>query len=346
MKKKRRNITVQSGSRADTGWSWLWTLDSRRFLVLGFITIVWAVAVISLPHVLEGTPWREMAPKSAVMLLQMVVLTLGFRWMRNRNTGGVFILAAGVLVSILFGPLWVHVHAAPTMKAGVFLALSFGSFWIPVILFPAMVRDAKLRSLASERALRDAELAQLRSSLQPHFLMNTLHTVAALTVDEPLVARRLISALGDLLRDSLRSDSETRPLEADITWLQRYAEILETRHRGLLRFEWDIAPETMAVLIPKLLLQPLVENAAKHGALRRAEGGVVIVRARNTDTGLQLMVEDNGPGIAPGTKDGLGLRIVRERIHLGHPSASFRIESSSEWTRATIEIPVLQEVRS
>jgi LytS/YehU family sensor histidine kinase len=263
-------------------------------------------------------------------------------------------LFAGAIVSTLFGTLAFQLHTdlaerTDLLKAfvhGVPIGLTFGGFWALVFLFPQIIRDANLRSVRAESALRRAELAQLRSSLQPHFLLNTLHTIAALTVDEPLVARQLLSALGDLLRDALEPAPELRLLEADITWLRRYAEILEVRHRGSLRFEWDIGPETTAVPLPKLLLQPLLENAVKHGALRRAEGGVVIVRTRFTEEALALVVEDNGPGIAPGTKDGLGLRIVRERITLAHAEAKLDVVSSADGTRVTIEIPRSRKVRS
>ncbi len=258
-------------------------------------------------------------------------------------------LVAGALVSMLFGALAVRLHDDVELNhlrallLAISIGLGVGGLWALVFRLPAVIRDAKLRTLAAESMRREAELAQLRSSLEPHFLLNTLHAVAALVVDEPIVARRLLAALGDLLRDALESSPEIRPLEADIQWLRRYAEILEVRHSGSLRFEWDIAPETTAVALPKLLLQPLIENAVKHGARCRDEGGVVVVRARFVDKALQLVVEDNGPGIPPGTKEGLGLRMVRERIRVAHPGATLALVSSSEGTRATIEIPRSQE---
>jgi LytS/YehU family sensor histidine kinase len=282
------------------------------------------------------------------MVLQAAALTLGYRWLRNRNAGRLLMLVAGALVSMLFGALatWLHVDLGMNNARSFLLAISIGlgvgGLWALVFLLPAVIRDANLRSLAADSVRREAELAQLRSSLEPHFLLNTLHTIAALTVDEPLVARRLLAALGDLLRDALEPSSEIRPLEADIHWLLRYAEILEVRHSGLLRFQWDVSPETTDIPLPKLLLQPLLENAVKYGALCRNEGGIVILRTRFVDQTLQLVVEDNGPGMPPGTKEGLGLRMVRERISLAHPGANLHLEASSEGTRATIEIPRLR----
>jgi signal transduction histidine kinase len=311
--------------------------------------VTFAAAAHSFRDAHDGTPWRHTITPSAVMVLQAAALTLGYRWLRNRNAGRVVMLVVGALVSILFGALatWLHadreMNSARAFLLAISIGLGVGGLWALVFLLPAVIRDANLRSLAADSVRREAELAQLRSSLEPHFLLNTLHTIAALTVDEPLVARRLLAALGDLLRDALESSPEIRALEADIHWLRRYAEILEVRHRGSLRFEWDIAPETTAVLLPKLLLQPLIENAVKHGVLRRDGGGLVILHTRFIEGALQLVVEDNGPGMPPGTKEGLGLRMVRERISLAHPGATFGLASSPQGTCATIEIPHVRE---
>jgi signal transduction histidine kinase len=311
--------------------------------------VTFAAAAHSFRDAHDGTPWRHTITPSAVMVLQAAALTLGYRWLRNRNAGRVVMLIVGAFVSILFGALatWLHadreMNSARAFLLAISIGLGVGGLWALVFLLPAVIRDANLRSLAADSVRREAELAQLRSSLEPHFLLNTLHTIAALTVDEPLVARRLLAALGDLLRDALESSPEIRALEADIHWLRRYAEILEVRHRGSLRFEWDIAPETTAVLLPKLLLQPLIENAVKHGVLRRDGGGLVILHTRFIEGALQLVVEDNGPGMPPGTKEGLGLRMVRERISLAHPGATFGLASSPQGTCATIEIPHVRE---
>jgi signal transduction histidine kinase len=323
-------------------------VESPWHLALAFAAVAFTAAAHSLRDTLEGTPWTHTVAPSAVMVLQAAVLTLGHRWLRNRNAGRILMLGAGVLVSAGFGALaaWLHPDQAMSNLRTFSLAISLGlgifGLWALVFCLPGVIRDAKLRSLAADNIRREAELAQIRSSLEPHFLLNTLHAVAALVVDEPLVARRLLAALGDLLRDALESSAEIRPLEIDLNWLRRYAEILEVRHRGSLRFQWEVDPETTAVPLPKLLLQPLIENAVKHGARHRDEG-VVIVRTRFIDKVLHLVVEDNGPGIPPGTQEGLGLRIVREHIRVAHPGASLRLESSSKGTCATIEIPGFQE---
>ncbi len=161
--------------------------------------------------------------------------------------------------------------------------------------------------------------------------------------EDPREARRLIAALGDLLRDALREGDEMQTLEQEEAWLRRYAEILESRHKGSLGFRWQIDPAVRSVRVPRLLLQPLVENAVKHGALRRRGGGVVTVRAERPADRPDVVactVEDDGPGFVEGPirQGAVGLSVVRRRLQLKFERADFRIESSTDGTRAIVEL--------
>jgi len=154
-----------------------------------------------------------------------------------------------------------------------------------------------------------------------------------------------IEFLGDLLRDSVAPSGEMQTLDAQIAWLRRYAQILETRHAGHLAFRWDIGNGTPQALLPTLLLQPLVENAVKHGALMRRGGGEIVVRTELSGPRLVCTVEDNGPGIADKpTRDGaFGLVSVRRRLELRYAkAATLRLESSAGRTRSVIELPLEQ----
>ena len=139
--------------------------------------------------------------------------------------------------------------------------------------------------------------------------------------------------LGDLLRDAVQETSELQRLDKQMAWLRRYAQILEARHHGALCFRWDVAPDVHQAMLPRLLLQPLVENAVKHGALRRGDGaGEVVVRASRRDDGvLVCVIEDNGPGMpdADVRAGAFGLQAVRRRLELEAHHASLRLESSS-----------------
>lgn len=217
--------------------------------------------------------------------------------------------------------------------------------WAVAVVFPFAVRDANARAREADQLRTAAELARLRAHLQPHFLLNTLNTVSGLVIQDPEEARRLVGALGDLLRDSVEEGDEMQTLEAEVSWLRRYAQILETRHRGVLTFRWEIDEGTRAVKVPRLLLQPLLENAVKHGALRRRGGGEVIVTARMDDASsarVRCVVEDNGPGPGePGARPGaMGIQLVTRRLELKYAgAASFRLEARDGRTRSIVEIP-------
>jgi signal transduction histidine kinase len=205
---------------------------------------------------------------------------------------------------------------------------------------------AEKLKLEAERLRGAAELATLRCQLEPHFLLNTLNAVAGLVTRKPQEARRLLGCLGDLLRDSLRDAAEMQTLGDEMTWLHRYAEILESRHAGALRFRWEIDDDARAIMVPRLLLQPLVENAVNHGALQRCGGGEVLVRISVERTSVVLehvvcTVSDNGPGLPDGEprSGAFGIRSVRRRLELEYDGASLRLESTGEGTRAVVRLP-------
>lgn len=241
-----------------------------------------------------------------------------------------------------------------TFRAGVIAQLgAFNSvvglgLWCVAVVIPLAVKDARARALEADRLRTAAELARLRANLHPHFLLNTLSTIAGLVTEDPREARNLIGALGDLLRDSCEEGDEMQTLDAEVEWLKRYAEILETRHRGSLAFRWEIAEGTRGAALPRLLLQPLLENAVKHGALRRAGGGEVSLTTTLDPGGsgrVTCVVEDNGPGpnarAAAASDGGRGLALVTRRLALRYAgAASFRLEASDGRTRSIVEIPL------
>jgi signal transduction histidine kinase len=228
-------------------------------------------------------------------------------------------------------------------------ALGHFGLWTLAFALPVALDDARVRALEADKLRLEAdrlraaaELARLRAHLEPHFLLNTLNAIAGLISEDVKEARRLLVCLGDLLRDALHDEGEMQTLDAQLEWLKRYAEILETRHRGALVFRWKIDPVVDGVLVPRLLLQPLLENAVKHGALRRPDGGEVTIRVELAgDATVVCTVEDNGPGIPAELRaGGFGLQSVRRRLELRYPERSrFTIESSPAGTRSIVELP-------
>ncbi|HTQ06062.1 MAG TPA: histidine kinase [Polyangiaceae bacterium] len=218
--------------------------------------------------------------------------------------------------------------------------LEIFGIWILAFRYPELIDDARVRELEIARARQTAELVHLREHLEPHFLRNSLNTIAALLGEDPAEARNLLGALGDLLTDSIATSGPERTLGEEVDWLRRYAAILEARHRDTLSFVWDEEARTRTTLVPRLLLQPLLENAVTHGALAREGGGRVTVRTRALPSGgTRVEIEDNGPGFDPARPpaEGLGLTLVRRRVEL-EARGTFRLEASPGGTRAVVEL--------
>jgi signal transduction histidine kinase len=193
------------------------------------------------------------------------------------------------------------------------------------------VADAELRMERLERNYAEARLNALRQQLDPHFLFNALNTISAQLETEPRRARRMIEHLGDLLRLSLDPDSRSEvSLATELAFLDHYLAIQKIRFADTLAVTLDIPAEARGAAVPSLFLQPLVENAIRHGVSRRAGGGAVTVTARRDGDCLTIAVADDGVGLPPGwdleRQTGLGLLLTRERIAGIHTGGASRFE--------------------
>ena len=184
-------------------------------------------------------------------------------------------------------------------------------------------RRAGMEAQAAARAEADrarAELRALRSRLEPHFLFNTLHTIRALVRSDPARAADAIETLGGLLRYVLDLDgreSERVPVREELEFTRAYLDLERTRLGDRLRVEESIDEAALDALVPALTLQPLVENAVRHGIGPRAAGGTIRIAVEADGDALRITVADDGPGADPdGDFDGpgMGLRTVRQRL--------------------------------
>jgi two-component system LytT family sensor kinase len=163
--------------------------------------------------------------------------------------------------------------------------------------------------------LAEARLDALRTQLDPHFLFNTLNAVSALVERDPRGVRRMISLLGELLRHTLDGAREQEvPLAQEMRVVERYLEIMQIRFEGRLELSVHTSPAVGEALVPSLVLQPLVENALRHGIDRTTGTGRVEITATLRDGRLVLRVRDHGPGPAPGAAEGVGVRNTRARL--------------------------------
>ena len=175
--------------------------------------------------------------------------------------------------------------------------------------------QAKTAELQAQ--LAQANLAALRSQLDPHFLFNTLHAISSLVERDPRGVRRMIARLSELLRSTLDGAHEQEtPLQQDLSFLQRYLEIMEVRFQGRLQVDLRIESRALDALVPTLILQPLVENAVKHGVSKVEGVGRIIIAADRLEDTVRLEVRDNGPGLGDrdGAPEGVGLRNTRARL--------------------------------
>jgi len=168
-----------------------------------------------------------------------------------------------------------------------------------------------------EVRLSQAKLQALQMQLNPHFLFNTLHAISALMHQDVDAAERMLTRLSDLLRYALEStEAHEVPLKKEIEFLQRYLEIEQTRFGDRLQVRMEIDPAALDAQVPNLILQPLVENAIRHGIEPHAQAGLVELRARAENGTLELIVQDNGKGSAKSAPAGFGLGLSNTRARL------------------------------
>lgn len=238
---------------------------------------------------------------------------------RTRNTA---IHALAALATIPLDALFEFLVIRPlTGRGGSFslvrIALEYS--WVDIIFYVLIVaiervQSSNARSTQLESDLRQARLRALEAQLRPHFLFNALNTISSLVRGgQGDAAVRAVAALGDLLRGSLQRTQAEVALRDELTLARRYLDLEQARFGDAVSFSVEADPETTDALVPSLLLQPLVENALKHGRDREGRARIEI-RARSENGRLRLEVRDGGAGPAQGAPEGIGLSNTRARL--------------------------------
>ena len=223
---------------------------------------------------------------------------------------------------------------------------------IPLKIWNAVRIEHKLEE--QSRLLLEARLDALQRQINPHFLFNTLNSIASLIRSKPDLAREMIVKLSHILRVLLRDRDAFVPLSEELDFTDDYLDIECVRFGDKLRVVKEIAPETLDIIVPSMLLQPLIENSIKHGLEPRISGGTVTLRSRIADGRLLLEIEDDGVGIEPGGPitapdsgivregSGIGMRNVRERIQVlyGDEAHVDIISRPGRGTRVSLRMPL------
>jgi hypothetical protein len=237
-------------------------------------------------------------------------------------------------------PGWGFVLAYESVKLTIFTGL-----WLGILFGIDSYGQWQLqrhRLLQTQKALAQAQLAQLQGQLRPHFLFNALNTVSALMQTDVTRADRLVATLGDLLRISLRTtEHEMTPLAEELRTLELYTDIMRERFRDRVTLSWQIDQTLLDVPVPALLLQPLLENVFKHGVERTVTPVRVGINVQREGGSLEIVVSNSGSTLTPEHHDGLGFRNCRERLSIIYGNAAaLVVRNHDDGVVARVSIPL------
>lgn len=338
-------------------WQRASALASASFAAVIAVSVM--TLTVTMPDAPARTVWLLAGPIwGSWLLLSPLVVASAQRWTFARGTAARSARAhAGILVAIQIlqsylshlavGALQPTVPQDPprildllmhqrlpltalTYGALVGLAWGTGTWW--------RAQDQALQLERAERQAAEARLAALSARLRPHVLFNTLHAIGALLEHDHGRGRAMIASLGDVLRDLLDETAPTEvPLGEEVVLLDRYLVIERHRFADRLRVTTLIEPEASGVLVPRLLLQPLVENAIHHGLARRGGGEVRISATLIADRLRVTVWNDGDPLLAPSQqREGVGLGTTRERLSILSPGSTVEVATPPEGGVATI----------
>lgn len=299
----------------------------------------------------EAPRWRQLAFTGGDWLMLTLLtplvctaaLRLPFDWKRS--------LAPHIAGALLFAVAWASLGMLLAMPLHTFPAIpplvrSYVGWIVITIPFASLIYLAVVAGVYAYRystQLAEARLGALRMQLNPHFLFNTLNTVLVLVREkETTAAARMLELLGDSLRNLLRADRpQLVPLADELRFLEQYLAIEEVRYSDRLRVEWSIDDRARQALVPDLILQPLVENAIRHGVSKRAEGGTIAITARVAGDQLEVSIRDDGVAPAIPPAEGVGLSNTKERLRgLYGAAAGVTIQTlEPRGTEVTLRIP-------
>jgi two-component system, LytTR family, sensor kinase len=284
----------------------------------------------------------------ALPLLTKAIHAFPLRHSRRIRNASVILLVVVALAMMIVAVHWAIVFATYFPERGAYT--TFRSFFeselirflpfdilVGIVLVVALegwrvLRDfqtERMRAVDLERQLAVSRVEALRMQLHPHFLFNTLHTIAGLTVEDPPTARRMVIALGDLLRSTLKDSGTTmRTLAEELEFSDLYLGIEKLRLGDRLVLNYELGPEAARAEVPTLLLQPLFENAVQHGAARVVGSCEICFRSSRKESHLHLTISNDGPKRAPSSaapRFGVGLTNTRDRLRL-HYGDAFTLE--------------------
>jgi sensor histidine kinase YesM len=305
-----------------------------------FASIIGPTLALVMPHVARAVACRFTFPVNWMVLVATMVATAVMG-----SFTAILILAA---IGYLKGAGIIATWMAGSLKASIVITLTFGIFVTVLESLRARLTETTLALRTEERDAADArrlaaeaQLASLESRVQPHFLFNTLNSIASLIHEDPGGAERMTAQLASLLRSSLDQQVALVPLDEELRIVRNYLDIERVRFGDRLRFDIQIDAVSGSARVPRLAVQTIVENSVKYAVSPRREGGTIAISAAAVNGHVEISVSDDGPGFDPMTApDGHGLALVRERLArtLGD-GARLRVEARSGGSTVVIDLP-------
>lgn len=320
-----------------------WTLFGVFFALQNYVNAIYYGQQISLGNTLAvwlicGYAWMFLTPL-VVRLAERFFIESGRVW----RTLAIHFLAGSVISLVqlsvfIFVRQWLIGNPnKPFSFSRDFQRLFIGEFHVNLLIYWIVVgiwhlrlinrryleRERETARLALETAQLETRLAQaqldaLKMQLHPHFLFNTLNSISVLMRDDAAAANRMLIRLSELLRIALKSKSSQEvSLKDELEFLRGYLEIEQVRFQDRLQIDFDVDKETLDARVPNLILQPLVENAIKHGIAPLAKAGKIIIKTHRQNGFVELAVSDNGAGLCDSANEannGIGLKNTQERL--------------------------------
>lgn len=320
------------------GLVWATGGDGREIIIGLPLCAIYALLCLSAENLCRAFPLRPAKAAQAVGHQVPAAALLGGIWVLLARAAG-WLAALGhpaVRPRLLHSPalLWVAGMLIYAATAAVFYALQGA----------ARAAAAEAETEHARRLAGEAELRALRAQIHPHFLFNSLHSISALTASDPARAREMCIHLAELFRLTLRlGPREMISLEEELSVLRAYLAVERLRFGARLGYQEDITPEALACRVPALLLQPLVENAIKHGIASLTCPGQLQLTAIREDDRLRVALENDYDGDSPAPlRNGLGLENIRQRLEANYgPRGSLVWRAEAGRFAAVIELPAL-----
>jgi len=351
-----------SASPVTTGLGKTWVLMAGAWTLFGLFSFG-ACLLADAATDGDSLPWPQLLAYSLGVAWIWAALTPIVLWVtwnavftageRTRSilihalTGSAFVLVSITLQSALALELRIDASGSSLLLPRIENSLlAYGALGVlgQAARYFTLLKTRQVHASELEARLARTHLQLLRMQLQPHFLFNTLNTVAELVHSDPETADQMITRLGRLLRLSLdHAGHQVVPLRQEIDFLRMYVEIEQVRFQDRLQIVWNVAADTLDAAVPTLLWHPVLENAIRHGVTPLAGRGRIVIASRREGEDLVLEIRDNGRGLPEGKvlREGVGLRNIRERVgQLYGSKARFTLVPGSDGgTVATLRLP-------